>query len=161
MATHATTRRNPAISHPNQANQIVTQTPIITNANVEDNSPQALILKTLQQTIQALTVLTQQVSTLSFSKPAPQPKKTKTDELLVCLHEFGLRILIPLKPASLATPLSPSASTNQDARIQSRPLNVKRPIHSVWDGGTPRVPLPNDAQRLGEAMRIFWKVMKI
>ncbi|GFY51394.1 hypothetical protein TNIN_470791 [Trichonephila inaurata madagascariensis] len=78
MATHSNTRRSPAISHQKQANQIVLPSPIVNNSNVEDNSPQALILQTLQQTIQALTVITQQFSALSFNNPAPQPKKPKT-----------------------------------------------------------------------------------
>ncbi|GFY27812.1 hypothetical protein TNCV_242771 [Trichonephila clavipes] len=75
MATQ--TRRNPAISQLNQANQIVTQTPITNNTSPEDNSPQAIILKTLQSTIQTLTILTQQVAALSFNTPAPQSKKPK------------------------------------------------------------------------------------
>ncbi|GFU56528.1 hypothetical protein TNCV_2773091 [Trichonephila clavipes] len=44
-------------------------------------------------------------------------------------------------------PLSPSMSTNKEARFQSRPTNVKRPILQVWDGGTLRVPVPKDVQR--------------
>ncbi|GFY48208.1 hypothetical protein TNIN_70381 [Trichonephila inaurata madagascariensis] len=65
MATHTSTRRNPAISLQKPANQIVLPSPIVNNSNVEDNSPQALILQTLQQTIQALTVIKQQFSALS------------------------------------------------------------------------------------------------
>ncbi|GFU37496.1 RNA-directed DNA polymerase from mobile element jockey [Trichonephila clavipes] len=57
LATHA--GRNPAISQQNQPNQIVSQLLIITKLNAEDNSPQAIILKTLQSTTQAHTVLTQ------------------------------------------------------------------------------------------------------
>ncbi|GFW35879.1 hypothetical protein TNCV_1927101 [Trichonephila clavipes] len=79
MAAQAPTRRNPAISNQNQANQIVTPTPSINNVTVEDNSPQDLTLKTLQQTIQALTVLTQQVSALSFNSPAPNLKELKVN----------------------------------------------------------------------------------
>ncbi|GFY38954.1 hypothetical protein TNIN_225091 [Trichonephila inaurata madagascariensis] len=71
MATHTNTRRNPAMSSNKQTNQVVLPSPIITNTNVEDNSPQALILQTLQQTIQALTVITQQFSALTFNNPAP------------------------------------------------------------------------------------------
>ncbi|GFT00490.1 RNA-directed DNA polymerase from mobile element jockey [Trichonephila clavipes] len=36
------------------------------------------MLQTLQQTIQALTLLTQQVSNLNFNNPAPKPKKNKS-----------------------------------------------------------------------------------
>ncbi|GFS31848.1 hypothetical protein TNIN_260411 [Trichonephila inaurata madagascariensis] len=71
MATPTNTRRNPAMSSNKQTNQVVLPSPIITNTNVEDNSPQALILQTLQQTIQALTVITQQFSALTFNNPAP------------------------------------------------------------------------------------------
>ncbi|GFY52097.1 hypothetical protein TNIN_201411 [Trichonephila inaurata madagascariensis] len=60
MATHAPARRKPAMSSINQINQVVTPSPVITNFNVEDNSPQQLILQSLQQTIQALTQITQQ-----------------------------------------------------------------------------------------------------
>ncbi|GFW16623.1 hypothetical protein TNCV_2352451 [Trichonephila clavipes] len=90
ITTH--TRRNPAIaiSQLNQANQVVTQPPIITNSNAEDNSPQTLILKTLQSTIQALTVLTQQVAALSFTNSAPQPKKPKKST-------FKKRIASPIR----------------------------------------------------------------
>ncbi|GFW34107.1 hypothetical protein TNCV_287891 [Trichonephila clavipes] len=78
MAAFSNTRRNPAIYSQKQTNQIVTPTPTTNNATSENNSPQALILQILQQTIQALTLLTQQVSTVNFSKPTPKPKKNKT-----------------------------------------------------------------------------------
>ncbi|GFV64497.1 nucleic-acid-binding protein from transposon X-element [Trichonephila clavipes] len=78
-AIPSNTRRNPAIFYQTQTNQIVTPTPIINNATYEGNSPQALILLTVQQTIQALTLLTQQVTALNFNKPTPKPKKTKVN----------------------------------------------------------------------------------
>ncbi|GFS48701.1 hypothetical protein TNIN_386891 [Trichonephila inaurata madagascariensis] len=70
------TKKTPIVSQPKQINQVVT--PAIPTPAPEDNSPQALILKTLQATIQSLTVLTQQVAALSFPTPPPQPKKNKS-----------------------------------------------------------------------------------
>ncbi|GFS48946.1 hypothetical protein TNIN_280811 [Trichonephila inaurata madagascariensis] len=75
MATLA--KKTPVVSQPKkQINQVVT--PAIPTPTPEDNSPQALILKTLQATIQSLTILTQQVAALSFPTPPPQPKKNKS-----------------------------------------------------------------------------------
>ncbi|GFU00279.1 hypothetical protein TNCV_4258481 [Trichonephila clavipes] len=88
MAAPSNARRNPAIFSQKQTNQIVTPTPTTNNATNENNSPQALILQTLQQTIQALTLLTQQVSTLNFNNPAPKPKKNKN---LILIQETHLR----------------------------------------------------------------------
>ncbi|GFY45724.1 PRE_C2HC domain-containing protein, partial [Trichonephila inaurata madagascariensis] len=70
------TKKTPVVSQPKQINQVVT--PAIPTPAPEDNSPQALILKTLQATIQSLTLLTQQVAALSFPTPPPQPKKNKS-----------------------------------------------------------------------------------
>ncbi|GFU84324.1 hypothetical protein TNCV_1252171 [Trichonephila clavipes] len=77
MAAPSNARRNPAIFSQKQTNQIVTPTPTTNNATNENNSPQALILQTLQQTIQALTLLTQQVSTLNLTIQPPSLRKTK------------------------------------------------------------------------------------
>ncbi|GFY41707.1 hypothetical protein TNIN_7821 [Trichonephila inaurata madagascariensis] len=68
MATLAPTRRKPAMS---SINQVVTPSPVLTNFNVEDSSPQQLILQSLQQTIQALTQITQQFAALNFNNPTP------------------------------------------------------------------------------------------
>ncbi|GFU76489.1 nucleic-acid-binding protein from transposon X-element [Trichonephila clavipes] len=78
MAAPSNTRRNPAIFSQKRTNQIVTPTPTNNNITNENNSPQNIILQTLQQTIQALTLLTQQVSNLNFNNPAPKPKKNKS-----------------------------------------------------------------------------------
>ncbi|GFS62285.1 hypothetical protein TNIN_282241 [Trichonephila inaurata madagascariensis] len=75
MATLAPTRRKPAMS---SINQVVTPSPVLTSFNVEDSSPQQLILQSLQQTIQALTQLTQQIAALNFNSPTPPPKKQKS-----------------------------------------------------------------------------------
>ncbi|GFS34200.1 hypothetical protein TNIN_269611 [Trichonephila inaurata madagascariensis] len=75
MATLAPARRKPAMS---SINQVVTPSPVLTNFNVEDNSPQQLILQSLQQTIQALTQITQQFAALNFNNPTPPPKKQKS-----------------------------------------------------------------------------------
>ncbi|GFY75869.1 hypothetical protein TNIN_433091 [Trichonephila inaurata madagascariensis] len=75
MATLAPTRRKPATS---SINQVVTPSPILTSFNVEDTSPQQLLLQSLQQTIQALTQITQQLAALNFNNPTPPPKKQKT-----------------------------------------------------------------------------------
>ncbi|GFV30066.1 hypothetical protein TNCV_2445371 [Trichonephila clavipes] len=81
MAAPSNARRNPAIFSQKRTNQIVTPTPTNNNINNENNSPQNIILQTLQQTIQALTLLTQQVSNLNFNNPAPKPKKIKVNLL--------------------------------------------------------------------------------
>ncbi|GFX27195.1 nucleic-acid-binding protein from transposon X-element [Trichonephila clavipes] len=78
MAAPSNTRRNPAIFSQKRTNQIVTPTPTNNNITNENNSPQNIILQTLQQTIQALTLLTQQVSNLNFNNPTPKPKKNKS-----------------------------------------------------------------------------------
>ncbi|GFT68089.1 nucleic-acid-binding protein from transposon X-element [Trichonephila clavipes] len=78
MAAPYNTRRNPAIFSQKRTNQIVTPTPTNNNITNENNSPQNIILQTLQQTIQALTLLTQQVSNLNFNNPTPKPKKNKS-----------------------------------------------------------------------------------
>ncbi|GFW86992.1 hypothetical protein TNCV_1384081 [Trichonephila clavipes] len=78
MAAPSNARRNPAIFSQKRTNQIVTPTPTNNNITNENNSPQNIILQTLQQTIQALTLLTQQVSNLNFNNPAPKPKKNKS-----------------------------------------------------------------------------------
>ncbi|GFX37331.1 nucleic-acid-binding protein from transposon X-element [Trichonephila clavipes] len=78
MAAPSNARRNPVIFSQKQTNQIVTSTPTTNNTTNENNSPQNIILQTLQQTIQALTLLTQQVSNLNFNNPAPKPKKNKS-----------------------------------------------------------------------------------
>ncbi|GFT83813.1 hypothetical protein TNCV_4857661 [Trichonephila clavipes] len=72
MAAPSNTRRNPAISlsETNQSN--CNSNPTNNNITNENNSPQNIILQTLQQTIQALTLLTQQVSNLNFNNPNPQ-----------------------------------------------------------------------------------------
>ncbi|GFY79622.1 hypothetical protein TNIN_314781 [Trichonephila inaurata madagascariensis] len=75
MATLAPARRKPAMS---SINQVVTPSPVLTNFNVKDNSPQQLILQSLQQTIQALTQITQQLAALNFNNPTPPPKKQKS-----------------------------------------------------------------------------------
>ncbi|GFV35612.1 hypothetical protein TNCV_4278701 [Trichonephila clavipes] len=54
MAAPSNTRRNPAIFSQKRTNQIVTPTPTNNNITNENNSPQNIILQTLQQTIQAL-----------------------------------------------------------------------------------------------------------
>ncbi|GFV75431.1 RNA-directed DNA polymerase from mobile element jockey [Trichonephila clavipes] len=81
MAAPSNTRRNPAIFSQKRTNQIVTPTPTNNNITNENNSPQNIILQTLQQTIQALTLLTQQVSNLNFNNPTPKPKKIKETHL--------------------------------------------------------------------------------
>ncbi|GFY18468.1 RNA-directed DNA polymerase from mobile element jockey [Trichonephila clavipes] len=83
MSAPSNTRRNPAIFSQKRTNQIVTPTPTNNNITNENNSPQNIILQTLQQTIQALTLLTQQVSNLNFNNPTPKPKKIKHIEATI------------------------------------------------------------------------------
>ncbi|GFX66572.1 hypothetical protein TNCV_1794831 [Trichonephila clavipes] len=65
-------RGNPATSQQNQAKQIIVKPSNIQHFNQEDNFPLTIILQTLQYTMQALTVLTQQVAALSFNNPFTQ-----------------------------------------------------------------------------------------
>ncbi|GFV31616.1 hypothetical protein TNCV_691901 [Trichonephila clavipes] len=81
MTAPSNTRRNPAIFSQKRTNQIVTPTPTNNNITNENNSPQNIILQTLQQTIQALTLLTQQVSNLNFNNPTPSLRKIKVNLL--------------------------------------------------------------------------------
>ncbi|GFU78319.1 hypothetical protein TNCV_2789341 [Trichonephila clavipes] len=68
-----------SLSETNQSN--CNSNPTNNNITNENNSPQNIILQTLQQTIQALTLLTQQVSNLNFNNPTPKPKKIKVNLL--------------------------------------------------------------------------------
>ncbi|GFY08681.1 RNA-directed DNA polymerase from mobile element jockey [Trichonephila clavipes] len=108
MAAPSNTRRNPAIFSQKRTNQIVTPTPTNNNITNENNSPQNIILQTLQQTIQALTLLTQQVSNLNFNNPTPSLRKIKHIEATIV-------VLTPpnFNPISIASVYVPPKSDDR------------------------------------------------
>ncbi|GFU83023.1 nucleic-acid-binding protein from transposon X-element [Trichonephila clavipes] len=68
-------KESPAISPQIQTNRSFTKPPTTQEFNLIENSPQFVIVQTLQQTMHTLAILTQQIASLNFNALAPHPKK--------------------------------------------------------------------------------------